>query len=72
MSFQESAPQPVRDPLVTVCRCCGQPLDMKWFDPRHPKITAKWQVECKTPDCLLFEVTATDTAYAETTDNWLK
>lgn len=70
--FVEMPPAQKREPLITHCRCCGRPLDMRWFDPRHPKIIAKWQVECKTPGCKLFEVTATDTAYIETTDQWLK
>lgn len=69
--FQETDPAPQRDPLVTVCRCCGQALNLQWFDPRHPKIAAKWQVECKTPDCALQGVTASDSCYTETTDQWV-
>lgn len=70
--FEETQPAPIREPLIRDCRCCGKPLQLKWWDPRHPKITAKWQVECKNPDCILFEVTATDTSYTESTDQWLK
>jgi len=70
--FQQTDPAPQRDPLVTICQCCGQPLDMKWFDPRHPKMNAMWQIECKTPDCKLQGVTTTDTAYTETIKQWLE
>jgi len=70
--FQPTPPAAKREPFVTVCHCCGQPLDMKWFDPQHPKITAKWQIECKTPGCKLEGVTTTDTSYAETIKQWLE
>lgn len=65
---------PTRAPLVTHCRCCGNPLFMQWQQALIASRGGMYQIECKTavPKCLLFEVTTTDTAYIQTTDAWLK
>jgi hypothetical protein len=62
-------PLPNREPLVEVCRCCGMPLKNKgWQPPLRPTQQGAFYVECRNPECLLIDVTATDVCYIETTN----
>lgn len=64
---------PTHTPLVNECRCCHKTFQsLKWQEALTRNQTGAWLVECKTPNCPLERVTATDVCYIETTNAWLK
>lgn len=73
-TLEGSLMQPFREPLVTVCRCCQQPLRNLGWQPgpiMRPEMGAYW-VECADADCTLGGVTASDVSYEHTTDQYLE
>lgn len=54
-------------PINACCPDCGQPLDY-YVQQLHPKSerTPAWIGTCRTPECLLVNVTLSDDAWATT------